>query len=174
MSASEKGTFTIRFAAVCFILSAALELSSPTSGVLLARAIREGALAVAYHAAWAALFVAIGIGLWAAKPWGLKVLLAATILYTLDKAQMLDRASLDVFLRCRVGGIEESVQPLVKDLMSQTEVNDLVERAVGAASALIVAGWWAFALYVCLRRGHFRRRTPAPAGPPTPGAPAAG
>src|SRR3989344_8946565 len=103
----KKGRFTFRASAVLFVLSAAFELLSLTAEVPLFGAIRGGMGVGIYQGVYAALFLALGIGLWSGKHWGYPLVLVATALYTLDKLQLLlSQQALSAFVQAQLGGFE--------------------------------------------------------------------
>ena len=144
---ARKSSFTIRTAAAFFLVSALFEGMSPTSGVPLFGAVRGGAVAVSYHLLYAGLFVAMGVGLWVARPWGYWVTFAGTVFYTLDRAlYMLDHRARDAAMLQELhgyGGMFDMV-----DLGSILWMTNVV-------TAVCVACWWGFVLYLYLRRDYF-------------------
>ena len=87
MTTKVKGRTTFRIAAILFLLSAVFELVGISSTVLLLGTYRGGFAAAAVHLLYAALYLALGLGLWKARRWGYRLVFAATIIYTLDKMQ---------------------------------------------------------------------------------------
>ena len=150
---ARKGAATIRLAGVFLIASAALDLLSPTSGVVLAGAVRVGAVAVSYHLASAATFVVMGAGLVGLRRWGVTALLAGTLLYSIDRlAFLLDGASVAAWVGQQTGGIEG-----LGELVEPGQVAGLVSLTTG----LMLACWWGLALYVYLKRDLFAARKAA-------------
>ena len=147
MSTASKGRFTIKSAGALFLLSALFELFSVTSAVPLFGAIRTGPLMTVYHILYIALFLIIGIGLWAPKEWGFKAVFAGTIFYTLDKVLFLfDHALMEVSLMQQLGGYREILQMI--------DIESLL-RIYGYTMVMSIACWWGFVLYLYLRREYF-------------------
>ena len=150
MTSKIKGRLTFRIAAVLFIISAIFELIAVTSGAPLFGAIRGGLVAIIYHLLYTALFFGLGIGLWQAKPWGLKLVFIATLLYTIDKAQyILYRESMLAGLMAQLGGSQELWQMVDKDMLLQ---------GITILTLFFIAGWWGFAIYTYYRKDYFFSR----------------
>ena len=158
MSQSKKGRFTIKTAGFLFLLSAVFEIVFVKSEVPLFGAIRGGVAAIACHLFFAVLFGAIGFALWTAKSWAPKIVLGGTVVYTLDKAIfLLDRDFLESCLL-------ERLEPYKGFLATATGYEDPLEvvsiqeisRAFDIIVLTIIGCWWAFALYLYLRRDYFR------------------
>jgi hypothetical protein len=133
-----KGYFTIRLAGFFFLLSALLELASVTSQAALLGAMRGGGVGVAYHVVYAAVFGAMGIGLWWAETWGPSAILAGTVLYSADKL---------VYL---LGDPTLGYEALLSVLDPE-----LVRTATITATLTAVGCWWGFVGYVYMRRDYF-------------------
>jgi len=144
-----KGKFTFQSAGVLFVLSALFELFSINSQVPLFGNIRGGIIAATYHIVYVVLFFALGFGLFKARPWGYRLVFAATGLYTLDRlVYVLDRKALEAYLAAVLAKYGLTVG------VSET---GFVLKAVTLAMVLSVAGWWAFAGYAYLRRQYFQQ-----------------
>ncbi len=147
MSLQKKGTFTFRTAAVFFLLSAVLEVFSLSAEAPLFGAVRGGVWAVGYHLIYVVLFVVMGIGLWNAKPWGYRAVLASTIYYTLDKVQLLLSPELmETFFVQQLADYEDIF--LTVDKASLLQMLTLV-------SVVFLICWWGFAWYTHVRRDYF-------------------
>ena len=150
MSKAAKGRFTIKSAGALFLLSAVFELLSLTSSVPLFGTIQSGPLMVVYHAFYTALFLIIGIGLWAPKQWAFKGVLAGTCFFTLDKILfLLDPALMETWL--------------VQQLVSYREILQMIDTAAllriyGYTFVMSIACWWGFVLYLHIRRDYFRKQ----------------
>lgn len=128
-------------------MSALFEGLSLTSGVPLFGAMRGGAIAVAYHLLYFGLFLAMGIGLWAARPWGYRVMFVGTIIYSLDKViYLLDRQARDAAMREMLAGYGGMLD--IVDLSSMQQMMILF-------TVLMVVSWWGFLLYLYFRRSYF-------------------
>ncbi len=140
--------FTVRTAAVFFLLSVVFELIFVTSPVPLFGAVRGGLVAVSCHLLYACLFAAMGIGLWTARPWGYRMMIAGTIFYTLDKLRYLldGRARADELARLTKG--YEAIFEMVN--------MDMLDPVTYLAYGLIVTCWWGFILYLYSHRDYFR------------------
>lgn len=148
-SSPKKGRFTFRASAVLFVLSAAFELLSLTAEVPLFGAIRGGMSVAIYHVVYAALFLALGIGLWSGKHWGYPLVFVTTALYTLDKLQLLlSRQALSAFVKAQLGGFE-------RELQAQGITEELILQSIVLMSVVVILCWWGFALYTYWRRDYF-------------------
>jgi len=147
MGTGTKGRFTFRSAGALFLLSGGLEVFSLTSEVPLFGALRGGPVAVAYHLAYLALFLAMGIGLWRARPWTCRLVFVGSLFYTLDKlAYLLDRKTMELDLMGQLRGHEEIWQ-----FVDKGYILDVVTITM----ALFIACWWGFAFYAYARRDYF-------------------
>lgn len=143
----EKGAFTIKLAGAFFLISGALPLAWVTSDVALLGAMRSGAAAVCYNLLFAALFLAIGVGLIVGKTWGYRLLFAGTVVYSIDRlAFLLHKPTRDAYLAS--GGMSNELSSLI-DM-------DMVDNAVMLSAIVALGCWWGFALYIYARRGYFR------------------
>ncbi|MHB8534614.1 MAG: hypothetical protein ACYDBW_04125 [Sulfuricaulis sp.] len=149
-SARKKSTFTFRSTAVLFILSAVFELLSVTSDVPLFGAIRGGLSANIYHLVYVLLFLGLGVGLWGAKPWGYRLVFITTVLYTLDKLQLLlSRQTIEAFITLQMGGYENELQAQGIDAA-------LIMEAIMLTSIVAVLCWWGFLWYAHNHRDYFQ------------------
>jgi hypothetical protein len=145
---TQKGKWTFRIASLCFFLSVLFEALSPTSPVLLFGGIRAGVAAGLYHGMYVLLYVGLGFGLWRARPWAYKLVMLTTLIYTIDAIQgVLSPKALEAFLRLQMRGYE--------DVLQLVDLN-LILQALMGVKAILVAGWWGFALYTHLRRRYFQ------------------
>lgn len=142
------GRVTIRTAAVLFLLSALVELSSIATPTPWFGALRGGATVV-YHLAFVALFLAMGVGLWTGARWGYWTVFAATAAYTADRVRcVLDRPG-------RAAEIGAQLRRLAPELADALDMNLLLGLS-DVMMLTFVACWWGFAAYIYLRRGYFR------------------
>ena len=146
----KKGHFTFRTTAVLLMASAVFELFSITAEEPLFGEIRSGLSVGIYHVFYAALFAALGVGLWSAKKWGYALVFVTTAVYTLDKVQfILSRQAMENFIARQMSGYEEVLQ-------SQGVDSALFMQAIVLTSIVIVLCWWGFALYTYWRRDYFK------------------
>lgn len=146
----KKGRFTFRTTAVLLMASAVFELLSITAEEPLFGEIRSGLSVGIYHIFYAALFAALGVGLWGAKKWGYALVFVTTVVYTLDKLQfILSRQAMENFIAQQMSGYEEALQ-------SQGIDSALILQAIVLTSSVIVLCWWGFALYTYWRRDYFK------------------
>ena len=109
--------------------------------------VRGGVVAVVYHLLFVALFLGMGVGLWAAKSWGFRFMCAGTVLYTLDRILYL----LDGQARSA-----EATSTLGKyGALLGLEGQSLVAQVMDLATVLTLACWWGFLLYLYLKRDYF-------------------
>lgn len=149
MTPSKQARFTFRTTAVFFFLSAFFDLFSLGSDVPLFGTLRGGVTAVIYHVLYIGIFVTVGVGLWKAKRWGARAVLAATVIYTLDRIQrMLSPATLSASLRQDLGAYAALLSPAESHLIRQTTV---------AITWVLLVCWWAFAWYTYAQRDYFRQ-----------------
>jgi len=147
----KKGRFTFRTAAVLFFLSAVFEVLSTSSETLLLGAIRGGVIAGIYHLVYVALFLALGVGLWSGKSWGYPLVFAATVLYTLDRLQVLfGRQVLEPLIAGQIAGYESELQAQGVDAA-------MLLQAVMLMSVVVILCWWGFAWYTYIRRDYFQQ-----------------
>jgi multisubunit Na+/H+ antiporter MnhC subunit len=146
----KKGHFTFRTTAVLVMASAVFELISITAEEPLFGEIRSGLSVGIYHVFYAALFAALGVGLWSAKKWGYALVFVITAVYTLDKLQfILSQQALENFIAQQMKGYEEALQ-------SQGVDSALFMQAIVLTSIVIVVCWWVFAFYTYWRRDYFK------------------
>jgi hypothetical protein len=120
---------------------------SLTSEVPLFGAMRGGAVAIGYHLLYISLFLALGVGLWAARPWGYRVMFAGTVFYTLDKLlYLLDQHTLEADVFQRLHGYE-----VIFDVAGRESIFQMIMLL----TVLSVFSWWAFLLYLYLHRAYF-------------------
>jgi hypothetical protein len=142
-----KGRFTFRFAAVCFGLSAAAELLSLGDAALLFGAEIGGTGAAIYHLAYAALFAWLAGGLWSGWRSAYYTLIATTVLYTVDRVQLVAfRDALEASIRRLFTGHE--------DILAAINMGELLQ-ILNLMIAAFVLCWWGFVAYACLRRAYF-------------------
>lgn len=144
-----KGKFTFQSAGVLFVLSALLELFSIDSRIPLFGNVQGGIIAAVYHLIYVVLFFLLGFGLFKARPWGYRLIFAATALYTLDRmVYVLDQKALKTYLAALLGKYGVTVGVV------ETE---FVLKAVMIAAVITVVSWWGFAGYAYLRRQYFQQ-----------------
>ena len=135
--------FTIRTAAVFFMISAAVELLSISSTVQLFGAVCGGFISVVYHLWYIGLFLGMGVGLWAAKSWGFRFMCSGTVFYTLDKILSLLYGHVAIN---SLGEYEELLGPGAESMITQ-----ITNLSVG----LTLTCWWGFLLYLYFKRDYF-------------------
>jgi len=146
----KKGQFAFRTAAVLFVLSALFEILSIGSETLLFGAFQGGVIAGIYHLVYVALFLALGVGLWSGKSWGYPLVFATTIIYTLDKLQILfGQQVLESLIAGQMAGYESELQAQGIDAA-------LLLQAVILMSVVVILCWWGFAWYTYIRRDYFQ------------------
>jgi hypothetical protein len=152
MTAKVKGRTTFRIAAVLFLLSAVFELVGITSAVMLLGTYQGGFMAAAVHLLYAALYLALGVGLWSARPWCYRLVFAATVIYTLDKLQyVFFRQTILVEIMRQAGPYREHLQAIDQQMILQVLM---------LVAVLFSACWWGFAAYTYFRRDYFRVSNP--------------
>ena len=130
------------------MISGAVGMLFLTSGVPLLGAVRHGVVAVSYNAVTSAAFLAMGVALARRRPWALRAVAGASVVYTLDKLLFL----LDPGARAAALG---EGGPLASSLLGRDVLSRLDELSVVLAVGLLV-GWWLFVGWVYLHRDYFR------------------
>ena len=145
----QKGRFTIRTAAVLFLLSAVFELVMVTAKVPWFGAMRGGAPIVLYHLVFVAVFIGMGLGLWTRTRWGYWAVMAGTAIYSLDKIRyLLDRQG-------RAAEIITQLHSFAPDIADVLDMNALLNMSTILTTTFVVC-WLGFAGYIYSRRGYFR------------------
>jgi hypothetical protein len=96
----------------------------------------------------------MGLGLLMLRPWGLPVLLAGTGLYTIDRlALLLDRAG----ILASISQANSELQGLIlgPDGMGSLMDSDTIVHATRMETVVLLACWWAFAIYAVGKRRLF-------------------
>lgn len=147
MADAPKGRFTFRFAAVCFGLSAAAELLSLADPALLFGVEVGGTGAAVYHLVYAAPFAWLAAGLWSGWRSAYYTVIATTILYTVDRLQLvIFRDALETSIRRMFAGHEE--------ILAAVNMGDLLQ-VLNLMIAAFVLCWWGFVAYAHFRRDYF-------------------
>jgi hypothetical protein len=137
-----KSNATIALTGWLLLLSGVWAVLSLSAPVALFGAARTGFVAVLYNGTFAALFAATGAALIWRKPWALRVTLATSLLYTLDKLELIfDPAARELALG-------ESAS-MVGDFAP------IVQQALVLAGLFFLAGWWGFVVYLYFKRDYF-------------------
>jgi hypothetical protein len=148
MAQRVKGRGNIRTAAVLFLVSAVFEIMDFSSAVALFGGVRTGAVSVAYHFVFAAVYVLSGIGMWTAKPWGYWAFMTTTAIYTVDKIQLI------LFRDALYDYILQQLT-VTRDIVGMLPKEQLVQYFTIAYIVLLIC-WWGFALYIHMRRQYFQ------------------
>ena len=151
MQTKVKGRTTIRTAAICFLVSAVLELLDLASPVPLLGGMRSGLAAMGYHLIFTGVFLCMGIGLWTGRPWGYGMVMAGTAAYSVDKAQLL--LAPQTFYEFILQQFSSSS---TRDLLGLVP-KDLALQVMTAAYLVVVLCWWGFAFYIHCRRSYFQQ-----------------
>jgi hypothetical protein len=139
---------TIRTAGVFFLASAVFEVLSVSSAVPLFGNVRGGVVAVVYHLLYVGLFLGMGVGLWAAKSWGYRLMCAGTVFYTLDRIlYLLDGQAREAEVTSALGGF---------GALLGVGGESSVAQAMVLATVLTLACWWGFLFYLYFKRDFFR------------------
>lgn len=139
--------FTIRTAAVFFLISAMIEGVRLRADVPLFGAVRGGVVAIAYHLVFAGLFLGMGVGLWEAKSWGWKLMFAGTLFYTADRfLYMLDGEARKVEAASALGDYAE---------LLGVDAQSSIAQIVVLSTTLTLICWWGFLIYLYLKRDYF-------------------
>jgi hypothetical protein len=145
-AARPKGTFAILTTGCLFALSGLISVLSITSSVPLFGAMRGGAVAIGYNLVFAGLYLALAVGLIAAKPWGFRLFLIGTVVYSLDKVLfLLDTGAREAYM---------TASGVTKEVATLFDASFLDQVTVLTTVAFLVS-WWGFAAYVYLRRDYF-------------------
>jgi len=139
---------TIRTAGVFFLASAVVEVLSVSSAVPLFGNVRGGVVAVVYHLLYVGLFLGMGVGLWAAKSWGYRLMCAGTVFYTLDRIlYLLDGQAREAEVTSALGGF---------GALLGVGGESSVAQAMVLATVLTLACWWGFLFYLYFKRDYFQ------------------
>ena len=151
MAQKVKGRATIRTAAVLFLASAVFEIMEFNSAVALFGGVITGAVSVVYHFVFAALYALSGIGMWTAKPWGYWAFMTTTVIYTIDKIQLIlfPQAFYDYILQQLT---------VTREIAGMIPKEQLTQYFMIAYIALLLC-WWGFARYIYMRRQYFQEKT---------------
>jgi hypothetical protein len=146
-SGPPRGYYTIRIAAVLFLLSAIVELVSIATPVPWFGALRGGAPLYLYHLSFAAVFAAMGAGLWTATRWGYRMVFAGTAIYSLDRIR---------HLFDRPGRAAEILYQLrhFPELTGALDMNVLLDMSAVMTGTFVLC-WLGFAGYIYVRREYF-------------------
>jgi len=136
--------FNVRTAAFFFFISALFELTSVTDPAPLFGADRGGMVALVYHLIFIGLYVGIGFGLWAAKEWGFRFLLGATIFYSLERILYL------------MGGQGATQVLETYGSFLGPEGEGMVSIVMILITSISVLGWWGFVAYLYFKRDYFQ------------------
>lgn len=136
--------FALRSSGVLFVISALFELIPPDAPVPLFGAVRGGAVAVASHLVFAAVFFAIGVGLWRGASWTIRAVVVGAVLYSAQKILYL----FDSGARAAEVAHDISAHPEVTQLIDLAMIDDLLRLIAG----LTLLGFWGFVLYVLHKR----------------------
>ncbi len=139
--------FTIRTAAVFFLVSATVEMFSIFSSVSLFGAVRGDIISFIYHLLYIGLFFGMGVSLWSAKQRGFQFMCMGTILYSVDKIQSL------VFINATAISLGEF------EVLLGPESQNIIAFAKIISTGITLVCWWGFMLYLYLNRGYFRSST---------------
>lgn len=148
-SAPRKGSSIIKSSGWLFVLSGIVSLVSITSDVPLFGAMRSGGFAVCYNLFFAILFGGMGLGLNLGRPWGYRLFMAGTLVYSLERLVfLLDKNTRDVYLTA--SGVTQDVRSLI-------DVS-VFDEGIFLTTAATLLCWWGFAFYIYLRRDYFQER----------------
>jgi hypothetical protein len=150
MAQQIKGRATIRTVAVFLLASAVFEIMDYSTAIALFGGVRAGAAAFVYHFLFAALYFLSAVGLWTAKPWGYWAFMTATVIYTIDKVQLIlfPQAFYDHIMR------QLSV---TRGIVGMIPRDQLLQYFMIVYGVLVVC-WWGLALYLHMRRPYFQLR----------------
>lgn len=146
---ARKKNFTLQSSGWLLILSGVWSLITVTSPVALFGGMRTGVVAVLYNALIAAAFLGMGVGLARLERWAMQATWAASAVYTLDKVLFL------VDTNARRAATAEGSQ-LVSAFAPGMEA--MVDQAAVATACGFLVGWWAFILFVWMKRDVFTAR----------------
>ena len=109
---------------------------------------RGGGFAIIYNLSFAAVYLAVAVGLIVPKPWGRQMMLAATCLYTLDKLLFIsDKGTREAYLAAH--GVTKEVSELI-DL-------SILDPFIILLPLVSVACWWGFVWYLYTHNEYFQR-----------------
>ena len=135
--------FTIRTAAVFFVISAAAEFSSISTPVPFLGALRSGTPAFFYHFLFICVYLSMAVGLWMGKTWGYKIMVGGTIFYTLER-----------MLGVLTNGDVASSMGEYGALLG-ADGQDTIVFVTHIAAGISIAAWWGFLIYLYFHRDYF-------------------
>lgn len=146
MTTEPKGRVTFRISAALFALAVVSELLGLKNEVPLFGVLVEGAAGVAYHVVYAALFALLAFGLWVGHRVGYYTLFLTTVIYTVDRIQVVlaPEALVAMLNRYPAGG--EVLRIVGRDSLMQ---------GMTIMAVTVVVCWWGFAVYAYYRRSYF-------------------
>jgi hypothetical protein len=142
-----KGNASMRFAAVFFVASAAYELIEIGSPVPLFGAMRTGFFAYLAHFIDAAVFAAMGVGLYQCTRWGYRAIMGGTAWYTF--------AALLYVFDSKVREAELMGALKGYDVVASYVPKDTILSMAVLVHLTILLCWWGFAAWIYVRRSDF-------------------
>lgn len=143
-----RGPILLRAGGLLLLGSAVLEAIAWADPVVVAGAVRTGAGALAYHAAFALVYAVAGLGLWTMRRWGYRAVLAAVAVVTLERLVfLLDGASVPAWIAVQTAGLDG-----MQDLLDPADLAATVRWTAWA----LLAGWWVLGATVVAARRRFR------------------
>lgn len=104
-------------------------------------------VAAVYHFVFAASCIASCIGMWTGKPWGYSTFMTTAAICTIDKIQrMLIRDAFCDYILQQL--------TVTRDMAGWIPSGPLIQYFM-IANAVLLLGWWGFALYIYMRRQYF-------------------
>ena len=142
---SAQSNLTIVTTGWLLLLSGVWSCLTLTTPVALLGALRTGPIAVLYNGVFAVLFVAMGFALIGRKSWALSATWLTSLMYTLDKLELLfDPVAREAALG-EAGSMLGELQPMA-------------QQGLVLAAAFFLLGWWSFVVYLYLARAYFQTR----------------
>ena len=153
-AAVPKGYLTFQISGVLLAGAAIFEVFALTSPVPLWGALRDGPIAVIYHAAYTVFFATVAFALFRQQHWGPRVINIGCAVVTLERiVYMLDKKARDAELARAAGGDLEILHSVIPA--------EALEWIMITSGAVTLVSWWGFAAYVHYRRAYFQPTTPS-------------
>lgn len=139
--------FTIRFAAVCFFISAFLSLFGLISPEVIAYGTKiTGLGAIAYNLMFIVLFAAVGATMWNWSRLAWRMCLIFSVPYCAEKLDILfNQATVDLIFKEEVS--RDSMRAL-KDLGGGPEMLEMIAMTIRLTAGMFVVGWLGFVAWL--------------------------
>lgn len=152
------GTLTFKISAVLIGLSGLFEFTSMTSQTPFFGLLLSAPAVMVYHFIYAVLFIAVGIGVWLARPWGYRILQLTCGIYIVDRLQM--AASSETLREYILATLQDMTAKYAQYNLDFSMMTDpaLIGQAVWITQVMaltMAACWLGFSVWARWRRAYF-------------------